>query len=153
MTAGVGPVSGTKLYIGAAGSIPTSPDLWTEIGDVSNLGDIQQMFDQIAVESLGSGDTYQLKGQRKYPNLDVVLNKNDSDTGQIALKAAAAATRGTLYPFRILESDGGATSAGYVTWQGEVFGFGPSYGGVSALRTVKTSISIRPSTVTLTLGT
>ncbi len=152
MTAGVGTVSGTKLYIGPAGSIPTSPDLFIEIGDINNLGDISQEFAQIAVESLGSGDTYQLKGNRSYPNIAVVMNKNDSDVGQIALKAANSAVRGTLYPFKIQEVDGGAALAGSVTWQGEVFGYGPAYGGVSNLRTVKTSVSIRPSTVTLTLG-
>jgi hypothetical protein len=152
MTAGVGPVSGTKFYIGPAGGIPTSPDLWIEVGDISNLGDVSLQFDQIAVESLGSGDTYQLKGQRKLPNINLVLNKNDSDVGQIALKAAAAATRGTLYPFRIQEADGNATTPGQATWQGECFGYGPSYGGVQALRTVKTSVSIRPSTLTITLG-
>jgi hypothetical protein len=59
------------------------------------------------------------------------MNKNDSDAGQIALKAASAAVRGTLYPFRIVEADGGATTPGTAIWQGEVFGFGPSYGGVS----------------------
>jgi hypothetical protein len=153
MTAGVGPVSGTKFYIGPAGSIPTSPDLWIEVGDISNLGDIALQFSQIAVESIGSGDTYQLKGQRSLPNFDLQMNRNDSDVGQIALKAAANAVRGTLYPFKILESDGGATTPGTATWQGEVFGFGPSYGGISALRSVKTSVSIRPATLTITLGT
>ncbi len=160
MTAGVGPVSGTKFYIGPAGTIPTSPDLFVEVGDINNLGDISQTFAEIAVESLGSGDTYQIKGNRSFPKTTpaegcsfLVLNKNDSDAGQIALKAANAATRGTLYPFKIQEVDGGATLAGSVTWTGEVFGYGPSYGGVSSLRTIKTSVSIRPSTVTLTLGT
>ncbi len=152
MVAGVGPVSGTKFYIGPAGAAPTSPDLWVEIGDISNLGDISQDFAQIAVESLGSGDTYQLKGNRSFPNVALVMNKNDSDVGQIALKAASAAVRGTLYPFRIVEADGGAVTAGTAIWQGEVFGFGPSYGGVTNLRSVKTSVSIRPSTMTITLG-
>lgn len=149
MTAAVGPVSGTKLYIGAAGVLPTvtSPDEWTEIKDISNLGDVSEQYAQIAVESIGDGDTYHIKGQRQFPNLDLVLNRNDSDTGQGALKAAAASARGTLYPFKIVEVDGGLA-----TWSGEVFGYGPAYGGVSALRTVKTSISIRPSTLTLTLG-
>lgn len=144
MTAGVGPVSGTKLYIGTSESTP-SPDDWIEIGDISNLGDISQQYAQIAVESLGSGDTYQVKGQRSFPNLDVMMNRNDSDMGQLALKAAADASRGTLYNFRIVETDGGTA-----VWKGEVFGYGPSYGGVAALRTVKTSISLRPSTVVIT---
>lgn len=140
-------VAGTKLYIGTAEATP-SPDDWVEIGDISNLGDVSQQFASITVESVGSGDSYMIKGTRNYPDLALTLNRNDSDVGQIALKAAAGAARGTLYNFRILETD-----AGFVTWQGEVFGYGPSYGGVNALKTVKTSISIRPSTVTMTLGT
>lgn len=152
MTAGVGPVSGTIFQIGPAGAAPTSPDLWVTVGDISNLGDISLQFAQIAVESIGNGDTYQVKGQRSLPNFDLTMNRNDSDVGQIALKAAASAVRGTLYPFRIVEADGGAVTPGSAVWQGECFGFGPSYGGVSSLRSVKTSVSIRPATLTITLG-
>jgi hypothetical protein len=147
MTAGVGPVSGTKFYIGPAGGIPTSPDLFVEIKDISSLGNISQTFAQINIESIGDGDTYAVKGQRSYPDFALTLNRNDSDPGQIALKAASAASRGTLYPFKIVETDGGT-----VVWRGEAFGYGPSYGGPSAVRSVVTSISIRPSTLTITLG-
>jgi len=146
MTAGVGPVASTKFYIGPAGS-PPSPDLWVEVGDISNLGDISQQFAQVSVSSIGSGDEYQLKGTRSYPNLELTMNRNDVDVGQIALKAAAAAIRGTLYPFRIVDYDGGTA-----VWTGEVFGYGPSYGDNNTLRTVKTSVSIRPPP-TITLGT
>lgn len=148
MTAGVGAVAGTKFYIGAAGSIPTSPDLWTEIGDISSLGDLSQTFAKVTIESIGSGDSYDLKGTRAFPTVELTMNRNDVDGGQLALKAASAATRGTLYPFRVLDYDGGVS-----TWQGEVFGFGPSYGTVNVVRTVKTSVSIRPSTFTFTPGT
>ena len=146
MTAGVGANAGTKFYIGPAGAAPTSPDLWVEVGDISNLGDIMDQFTEITVESLGSGFSYSIKGTENYPNLQLTLNRNDSDVGQIAMKAASAATRGTLYPFRILDYD---TGLGAV-WQGEVFGFGRSYGTVNVLRSVKTSVSIRPSTIVLT---
>ena len=145
MTAGVGPVSGTKFFIGPAGGIPTSPDLWVEVKDISNLGNIAQAFAQINVDSIGDGDTYTLKGQRSYPDFALTLNRNDSDAGQLALKAASAASRGTLYPFKILETDGGIA-----TWRGEVFGYGPNYGGPNAIRTVVTGVSIRPSTLTIT---
>jgi len=147
MTAGVGPVSGTKLYIGPAGAAPASPDLYVEIKDISNLGNIAQTFAQINVDSIGDGDTYTLKGQRSFPDFALTLNRNDSDPGQIALKAASAAARGTLYPFKIVETDGGI-----VTWQGEAFGYGPNYGGANAIRSVVTSVSIRPSTLVINLG-
>jgi hypothetical protein len=149
----VGTVAGSKMYIGVAGASilspdVSSPDVWTEIKPIRSLGDLSQTFDGITVESVGDGDSYDLKGVRKYPNFELTLNQDDTDAGQIALKAASAAVRGTLYPFKILNQDG----VGQVTWQGEVFGYGPAYGGVGDLRTVRTSISIRPATVTLVQG-
>jgi hypothetical protein len=146
MTASVNAVAGTKIYIGDSNTVP-SPDTYVEIGDVSNLGDLSQTFNEVKIESIGSGDTYSLKGTREYPNLALVLNRNDSDQGQVALKAASAVARGTLFNFKIVETDGGI-----IVWQGEVFGYGPSYGTVNTVRTVKTSISIRPASVTITLG-
>lgn len=146
MTASVGPVAGTKFFIGTSESI-ASPDDYVEIGDISNLGDLSRQFAQITVESIGSGYSYMLKGTENFPNIELTLNRNDSDVGQIALKAASEAARGTLYNFKILETDGGVA-----TWKGEAFGYGTSYGGVNALRTVKTSVSIRPSTVNIVLG-
>jgi len=145
MPGSVGPVSGTKFFIGAAGNIPVSPDLFTEIKDVASLGNIALAFGAINIDSVGDGDTYTLKGQRSVPNFEVTLNKNDSDPGQLLLKAASAASRGTLYPFKILEPDGG-----FALWQGEVFGYGPNYGGPTAVRQVQTSVSIRPKTLTIT---
>ena len=47
----------------------------------------------------------------------------------------AAAARGTLYPFKILETDGGVA-----VWRGEVFGYGPNYGGPNAIRSVVTEV-------------
>ncbi len=149
MTASVGPVSGTAVYIGPSaalgGGVPSSPDSFVRIHEISNLGNISQQFAEIAVESIDSGDTYSIKGQRSFANLAIVMNRSDADTGQLALKAASAASRGTLYWFKIIETDGGI-----MTWQGEVFGYGPSYGGVSALRSVQTSVSIRPTSYTWT---
>jgi hypothetical protein len=70
-TPGVNPVAGTKFFIGPAGSVPVSPDLFVEVGDINNLGDISQTFAQVAIESIGSGDSYNLKGTRSYPNVDL----------------------------------------------------------------------------------
>lgn len=145
MPGSVGLVSGTKFYIGPAGGIPTSPDLFVEVKDIANLGNIAQAFASVNVDSIGDGDTYTLKGQRSFPDFALTLNKNDSDAGQIALKAASAAARGTLYPFKIVEVDGANA-----VWRGEVFGYGPNYGGPNAVKSVVTSVSIRPSTLVLT---
>ena len=147
MTAAVGPVAGTKIYIGnTSSSISPDDTNFVEIGDVNNLGDLSLQFAQVRIESIGSGYSYSLKGTQEAPNLDLLLNRNDSDAGQIALKNASAATRGTLYNFKIVETDGGTAY-----WRGEVFGYGTSYGSVNDVRRVKTSVSVRPSTLIINL--
>jgi hypothetical protein len=231
---GVGAVAGTRLFTAPAGVISLST-VWTEVKDIASLGDIQQAFNKIAIESVGDGNMYEIKGTQNYPTFDITLNRNDTDPGQIALRAAANA-RNVLYNFRLQENDtdplntatvtitiaapgvvtdtahglvagnpvsfsttgalptglvagttyylktvpdansytlaataGGAAittsgtqsgvhtrttvpSATTTTWNGEVFGFGTSYGGVNNVKQVKTSISIRPSSVVYTLA-
>jgi hypothetical protein len=142
---GVGTVSGTKLYITDPGTPVASPDPYTEIGDIASLGDIAQTFNAVTVSSIGDGDDYSLKGQRSFPNFELTLNKNPDDAGQTALKDASDDARGTLYNFKLVETDGSK-----ITWKGEVFGYGPSFGGPEALKQVKTSISIRPTSLVYT---
>lgn len=139
---GVGTVSGTKLFITDPGTPVASPDPWVEIKDVASLGNIAQQFNAVTVSSVGDGDDYQLKGQRNFPNFELTLNKNNDDPGQQDLKDASEDARGTLYNFKLLETDGSS-----VTWKGEVFGYGPNYGGPEALKQVVTSISIRPTSI------
>lgn len=143
---GVGAVAGTKLYIADPGPLSPTPT-YVEIGEIASLGDIALQFSAITVESVGSGDSYTVKGTRNLPNFELTLNRDDEDAGQIELKAAAEAARGTLYNFKILEVDGGIA-----TWEGEVYGYGPVYGGVNSLKAVRTSISIIPSSLILTLS-
>jgi hypothetical protein len=99
---GVGPVAGTKFYIAQPG-LPVGT--YTEVKDIASYGDILAQFDKIKVESVGVGDSYELKGLRNFPSFDVTLNRNDQDAGQIALRTASAAPRGTLYNFKLDEGD------------------------------------------------
>lgn len=142
---GVGTVSGTKLYITDPGTPVASPDPWVEIKDIASLGNIAQTFAEVAVNSIGDGDTYSLKGQRSFPNFQLTLNKNNDDAGQTDLKDASDDARGTLYNFKIEETDGST-----ITWKGEVFGYGPNFGGTEAIKQVTTSISIRPTSLVYT---
>lgn len=142
---GVGTVSGTKLYITDPGTPVASPDPWVEIKDIASLGNIAQTFNAVTVSSIGDGDDYTLKGQRSFPNFELTLNKNVEDPGQTALKDASDDARGTLYNFKIVETDGSM-----ITWKGEVFGYGPNFGGPEALKQVVTSISIRPTSLVYT---
>lgn len=142
---GVGTVSGTKLFITDPGTPVASPDPWVEIKDIASLGNISQTFNAVTVSSIGDGDDYTLKGQRSFPNFEITLNKNADDPGQQDLKDASDAPRGTLYNFKIVETDGAK-----ITWKGECFGYGPNFGGPEALKQVVTSISIRPTSLVYT---
>jgi hypothetical protein len=147
---GVGAVAGTKFYIGTAEAVP-SPDDWVEVGNIANLGDVMQQFSKIAVESVGSGYTKQLKGTISVPTMTLTLNRDDTDVGQIALKAAFA-VRNSLYNFRIVENDI-VVSATTTIFTGRVYNTGSKYGGVNALKQLAVDIEIEPDSIVVTQGT
>lgn len=105
-----GAAAGTKFYYGTAGVSP----VYTEVKDVSNLGDIGTNFAKIAVESLGDGYTRQIKGTASAPSFTVTLNRNPTDPGQILLQAAAA-DRNTLFNFKVVENDAPTALSAVVT--------------------------------------
>lgn len=145
MTVTVAAVSGTKLYIGDTNTVP-SPDTYVEVGNVKTLGPVGTTFTKIAVESIGDSYTRQIKGTQMAPAFDVVCNRDDDDSGQVALKAAQS-VRSTLYNFKILETDGG-----YTLFKGRVFGDPNNYGGVNDLKTTAFSIEIEPDSISNTVG-
>lgn len=97
----VGAVAGTKIYIGTPA---LSPQVWVEIKDVKDIGALGVSFAKIAREQVGSGYTKQIKGTASAPAFPLVLNRDDTNAGQIALHAAALA-RNILYPFKLVEND------------------------------------------------
>lgn len=128
----------TKVYIGTTGS----PDVLTEIGDISNIGPIGASAAKVARENIGSGYIKQLKGGISAPSFTLTMNRNDADAGQVIVRAAMAAARGTVYYFKTVEPDGAVR-----TFQGEVFQFTQNYGGINSDRTVAVEIEIDPSTI------
>ena len=146
----VGAVAGTKFYIGTLETTP-SPDDWLEIGNIANLGDVVLQFSKIAVESVGSGYTRQIKGTLATTPMTVVLNRDDTDAGQLALKAAFS-NRNALYWFRLVENDI-VLSATTTVFQGRAYNSGTKYGGVNTLKQVSVDIEIEPDTVVTTQGT
>lgn len=148
MTAGA--VAGTKLYIGGTGATTPSPDnvLWVEIGNISTLGAYGGTnFNKIALESVGSGFTKQLKGTQLAPSMDIVLNRDDADLGQVALKNASA-DRNSLFNFRVDENDiGTGTNPTRTVFKGRVYGYATAGGGVNDLKRINTSIEVEPDTI------
>lgn len=148
----VGAVAGTKLYIGGTTTIVPSPDnpspdIWIEITNVSNLGQVMLAFAKIAVESVGDGFTRQIKGTESAPTFDLTLNRLDSDLGQLAVKAANL-DRNNFYNFMVKENDPGTNGNPTTTvFKGRVYGFGSQYGGVNDLKKITSSIEIEPDTI------
>jgi len=148
MTAGA--IAGTKLYIGGTGTLVPSPDniLWVEVGNLSNLGVYGGTnFNKIALESIGDGYTRQLKGTQLAPSCDIVLNRDDTDLGQIALRAASA-DRNSKFNFKIEENDiGSGLNPTRTVFKGRVYGYATAGGGVNDLKRINTSIEIEPDTI------
>lgn len=143
----VGATAGTKIYI----STTVSPDIRVEIGNVSNLGEVSLQFAKIAVEQVGSGYTKQIKGTLSAPTLQLSLNRDDTDLGQIALKAAAL-VRNALYYFWIVENDIVVTAT-VSSFSGRVYSTGTQYGGVNDLKKFRVDIEIEPDSIVTTQGT
>lgn len=153
MTAGA--VAGTKLFIGGTGTLAPSPDnvLWVEVGNIRTLGAYGGTnFNKIPLESVGSGYTKQLKGTQLAPAMDIVLNRDDTDLGQIALRAASN-DRNSLYNFKVEENDiGTGLNPTRTIFKGRVYGFTTAGGGVNDIKTINTSIEPEPDTIAQTLA-
>lgn len=98
----IGAVAGTKFYIADPGTPILSS--WVEVKNTVNLGDIAQQFAAINVEEVGNPVTFSMKGTTNYPNLALVLNRNNADPGQQKLQLASA-SREVLYNFMLEEPD------------------------------------------------
>lgn len=145
-TTGAGAVAGTKLYIGGTQTV-ASPDTYTEIGNIATLGDVGLTFSKIAVESVGSGFTFQIKGPQSAPPMSMVLNRDDNDAGQ-ALVRLASVDRNGKYNFKVVENDiGTGLTATTQYFKGRVYGYGTTYGNVSAIKQVKFDIEIEPDSL------
>jgi len=148
----VGAVAGTKCYIystaATAGvfAVPASPDLWLEIGQISNLGNLMQQFAKIAVESVGDGYTRQIKGTQSVPEFALVVNRKDDDVGQVKLKAVLT-DRNSLWWFKIAENDILTSNPTTSFFQGRVYSGGSTYGGVNDLKKSNYNIEVEPDSI------
>ena len=150
----VGAVAATRLYIGPGGTLPLSPDAYVEITNISNIGDIGTIFTKIAVESVDSGYTRQIKGTQSTPTFPLVLNRKDDDAGQLEVLDAST-DRNTLFNFRVVENDGEGdiNASTKIYFKGRIYGFLRKYGGVNNLKQVSSDVEIEPDTITVVAAT
>ncbi|MFG1256314.1 phage tail tube protein [Xanthobacter flavus] len=103
--------SGSKIFIGAV-KVPGATDFtaadftsetWTEIGEVESIGSFGDTSELITSNVLSRGRTRKAKGTKNAGSMEVTMNSDYADTGQLALRAAAAAR--DSYSFKIEFAD------------------------------------------------
>ncbi|WP_342640936.1 hypothetical protein [Rhodoligotrophos ferricapiens] len=79
--------AGTKISIGTT-AVAHATDTYTEIGEVTNLGEFGRTYQEITHEPLASRDVRKHKGTRNDGSLVIQLARDINDAGQEAVEAA-----------------------------------------------------------------
>lgn len=100
---GVGPTSGTRLYIAEPGPLSPEPS-WVEIGEVTQIGDIGgRNYGVIRHDSLALRRTQKFKGQYDPGNPTIQIGRDFNDAGQAMLEDANESDEN--YNFKIVLND------------------------------------------------
>lgn len=99
--------SGSKVYIGQSLAAKTTPFVladfngqsWVEIGFVETIGQFGDESASVKFDSIGSGRTYKLKGNRDAGDIALVCAINYGDYGQATLRGAESTPNN--YAFRV----------------------------------------------------
>ena len=84
----------TKFFTGgtyAAGDDLSLVAAWTEVADLTDIGDFGDEAEAITYEVIGDGRTRKLKGTRNAGTFDVTVARKAGDPGQDAMKVAELA--------------------------------------------------------------
>jgi hypothetical protein len=87
--------SGSRFFIATTTAVPADLAayqalVWTEVGEVEDLGEFGDESESITFTSLADARTRKLKGPRDAGTMNVVVGDDMLDTGQIAMEAAEA---------------------------------------------------------------
>lgn len=106
--------AGSKLYIGtAATALNSLTDTYTEVGEITNIGDFGRVYQEIRHDSLGRRGTRKFKGQYDDGNISLQLGRDPVDAGQA--KMILARDLDYDFNFYIEENDKPAATGGVVT--------------------------------------
>lgn len=97
------PSSGTKLFIAPPGTIPFSPDLYVEVGEIADGGTFGRQYESIKANSLGNRGTRKAKGNYDDGTMSLTLNFDGEDLGQVQLDEAVDSDE--YYQFKVVLND------------------------------------------------
>lgn len=102
--------AGCKIYIGPKGDPDDLAEYeaitWVGIGEVEDLGEFGDTFSSVTFTALADGRVRKYKGTADAGDLTLAIGFDNSDTGQLAVKAAHADRSKGDYPFKITLNDG-----------------------------------------------
>lgn len=84
----------TKFFTGgayAAGDDLSAVVSWTEVSDLTDIGDFGDEAEVVSYEVIGDGRTRKLKGTRNAGTFDVTVARKAGDPGQDAMRVAELA--------------------------------------------------------------
>ena len=95
-------------------------DTYQEIGNVQTISALidEQSFAEFI--GLASARPEQLKTIKRGQNVTVTVGYDPDDTGQDAVRAAAAVTTQDRYNFKVVYNDSGSSNATTIYWSGKV---------------------------------
>lgn len=115
------PASGTKIYIAPPGT-PVSPDQYKEFGEIADGGTFGRQYEAITANSLGNRGTRKAKGNYNDGQMQITLNYDGDDEGQILLEEAADSDE--FYQFKVVLNDARAPNTVGTTYTFEALVMG-----------------------------
>lgn len=114
--------SGTIFRIGTTAA-NAATDTYTDVGDVSDVGEFGRVYKEIAFEALSSRNTEKFKGTYNDGNLQLQLGQNLSDAGQTALFAALDSDDEYNFQVELNDAPDEDGTGTLFTFKGRVMGF------------------------------
>lgn len=149
----IGPSSGSKLYIGTTATNPVG-DSYTQVGDISNLGEFGRVYAPIKFDSLSDRNTLKFKGQRDDGTMTIEIGRDSSDGGQAAVIVALDSDAD--YNFKITLNDASTTSgstATYFLFKAKVMSHPTIIGTPNNVVMSRIVLDIKSGSITETAGT
>jgi len=137
--------TGCKIYIGGQGVL-ASESSWVEIGEVSNLGEFGDVFENVTFQALSANRVKKTKGTANAGDISLEMGHDPDDLGQAALKSANDDTSSIAYNFKVEFTDAPNTPSGetptLVTFKALVMGYRYNIGAANNTITVSSTLGI-----------
>jgi hypothetical protein len=143
--------AGAKLYIGTTtGATVQSEfegDSYTEIKEISNIGQFGAAANVLTFPVLGDDYVLKAKGTRNAGDPAVVVGRNPTDPGQLALRAAEATNNYYNFKLDLADSQSPTMTNTVVYFRALVTGKPTDVGGVEDFITDTFTLAIYPAPI------